>query len=131
MSHEFPQILDAQVAQQVMGWERTNASGLFLACYQVWDPVGLHVDEWNPTTDPADAWQVAHRMDQLGWSLTLRMLNQKVYVQFHHTQLDLHAEVTETTPELAISRAAMLAAEQTWIDHGLNECHPAKETPDA
>jgi hypothetical protein len=117
MTQEFPQTIDSQVAEQVMGWTHNLIRNTVMADYWEWVPAGLACDAWQPSTCVGDAWQVVERMQQGGWYAVIRMLNETVYIQFHHGQFDLYSEATEASLGMAVCKAALAAVAQVYTIH--------------
>lgn len=104
--------LDALVAEKVMGWG-PESPGVLQA-------KGFKQDPYPPfSTSIADAWRVADKLYQLGWSLTIEMANwSAVEVKLVDVSRDLirdnvYITEAESAPH-AICLAALKVVARSW-----------------
>jgi hypothetical protein len=108
------QRLDARVAVEVMGWQKSDEED-----YERGWPAGLWWDggkprsSWSPTTDIAQAWEVVEEMVRKGWWLFLEYdHNIKRYLAAFSNGVEETPMEDCTTAPLAICEAALAAGEE-------------------
>jgi len=108
--------LDRRVAKDVMGWRHVTATGVtgHPFCWYETDQ-GEHVraaKAWHPSTDIAQAWEVAEVMRADGWEWWISRAPGKpasaIFARPNGEPEDVYSAMAEAVPE-AIVRAALEA----------------------
>lgn len=95
--------LNALVATEVMGFD-INKRTKYIAGKRV------HPDDWSPSADIADAWEVVEKMDDVMWTFTW-LTDSRVW-QARFIDILPMPEAEAPTVQLAICRAALLTTIQ-------------------
>lgn len=111
MTDQTPSLreIDAAIAEKVMGWRLEDIKDSIGLPFFVWD-TGLSQDEWRPTTDIAQAFQVLEHLRAKGHSYFIRGFPSRCNVKINEHSQWIHEgdEQVQTMPE-AICRAALAA----------------------
>lgn len=113
--------MDAMVAEKVMGWER-GAVCWMIPNNTPGERIGPLIDEWQPSTDIAAAWEAVEKCLLLGYGLNIRKAfydeeEDRWYIAVTINLKNKSSSVArftvfdETAP-LAICRAALKAVEK-------------------
>ena len=93
MTNDKMNELDKWLAEHVMGWSYDSLGGLFDApihpAYILEDNSFIHIDDWQPTRNIAQAWQTLEKVTEPPRTLddAKRALNSKIAYWFNHANL--------------------------------------------